>query len=158
MMPRPPRRALAIALACAALAGCGGGVLAAAERTSDGLARTINATQRSTVTAYEIAKEDAVREVALAGGTREQAEAALDRVRAKWRTVWDAYAVAGAAHSALVTLLGEYRATEGDVSVARIADAARRLHDAWRRVQAALCVATGRAETDCAEPPEETIP
>ena len=69
--------------------------------------------------------------------------------------MWDAYAVAGAAHAALLTLIGEYRATEGDVSISRVADAVRRVHEAWRRVQAALCFATGRTDALCVEPPEE---
>ena len=145
--------AVHVALLAVAVGGCAG-VLSAAERTSDGIARTINASQRATLAAYEAAKDDAVREVARSGGTREQAETALDGVRARWRPVWDAYAVAGAAHAALLTLIGEYRATEGDVSISRVADAVRRVHEAWRRVQAALCFATGRTDALCVEPPE----
>lgn len=151
-----PGMVLAVALAWPS-GGCAG-VLSAAERTSDALARTVNAAQRGAIAAYDAAKEDAVREVARRSGTRDEAEAALDGVRAKWRPVWDAYAVAGAAHGALVTLLEEYRSSgvsEGDLRITRLADAIHRVHEAWRRVQAALCSATGRTDALCVEPPEE---
>lgn len=122
------RLALAAAVASLALSGCG----ASAEQVAlNGAAVTANTARLVVQTAetgalalYRAEQTAAVDLVKAQNGTREQAEAAVRAVRAKWTPVWDAIDAATAAHAALAAAIIAYeqgKKTIADVSRAVVA-------------------------------------
>jgi hypothetical protein len=82
-------------------AGCGPDARAAQARTADTVARVTNATLPAMVRAYELEGDRAIDRAS----SREEAEAALAKVRDKWRPIWAALEVFATAHDAWSTAL-----------------------------------------------------
>jgi hypothetical protein len=132
-------------VAALALSGCG----ATAEQVAlNGAAVTANTTRLVVQTAetgalalYRAEQIAAVDLVKAQNGTREQAEAAVLAVRAKWKPVWEAIDAATAAHSALVAGIVAY--DQGKQAIAEVSRAATALAAAEQGVVAAVEQAKG---------------
>jgi hypothetical protein len=139
------RLALAAAVASVALSGCG----ASAEQVAlNGATVTANTTRLVVQTAetgalalYRAEQIAAVDLVKAQNGTREQAEAAVLAVRAKWKPVWEAIDAATAAHTALVTAISTYE--QGKQAIADVSRAALALATAEQGAVAAIEQAKG---------------
>ena len=147
MLVVPPRfrLTLAAAVAAVALSGCG----ATAEQVAlNGASVTANTTRLVVQTAetgalalYRAEQIAAVDLVKAQNGTREQAEAAVLAVRAKWKPVWDAIDAAAAAHTALVTAIVAY--DQGKQVIADVTRAAVALATAEQEAVAVIEQAKG---------------
>ena len=115
-----------------------------ASLASDQLATIINRSQDAALAAYEIQKETPVRNIAIDGGSREIAEAAVFVIRVRWGPVWAAYAAVGAAHAVLISILEQAQSEDNEI-LAQIPATLASVEAAWRKVKAALCAINSEA-------------
>ena len=119
-------------------------IRSSASRASDQLATIINRSQDAALAAYEIQKEAAVRNIAIDGGSREVADAAVFAIRVRWEPVWAAYAAVGAVHAVLVSILEQAQSEDNGI-LAQIPATLASVEAAWRKVKVALCAVNSEA-------------
>jgi hypothetical protein len=96
----------------------------------NGARLSIENAEATAVLAYKEQQKAAIMSVSARGGTRQQAEAAVKKIRADWETVWDAFREARRAHAALHQILTAY--DQGRAELTEIARLSSELANAHR--------------------------
>jgi len=144
-VPSGIRRVLAATVIAVALSGCGASTeqvaLSGATVTANTTRLVVQTAETGALALYRAEQVVAVDLVKARGGTREQAEAAVLAVRAKWKPVWEAIDAATAAHAALVAGIGAYE--QGKQAIADVSRVALALAKAEQIAVAAIEQAKG---------------
>jgi hypothetical protein len=118
-----PRAVAAVVLALSlALSACGAGVspeqlaVATAVTTANTTRLAIVTAETGALAVYRAAQLAEVSRVAAANGTREEAGAAVQAIRERWKPVWSALDTAQAAHAAVVAAIAAYEQNKGNVT------------------------------------------
>jgi hypothetical protein len=127
-----------------ALAACSGAAGMSAEEvgvrtaivTANTTRLTIETAETTAKTLYREHQREAVLAIKARGGTKDEATAAVEKIRSDWDRAWDAFAKARAAHAALVEAIKAY--DQGKQIAADVVSLARQLTEAQSELAAVI--------------------